>query len=63
MLRRTDAFHDVWNTNIRLEKICRCVQVLKGYKLYDVEGLDKKMETALKDAHYYNNVELGHHLP
>jgi len=28
-----------------------------------VQGMDKIMETAVKDKHFFINMELGHHLP
>jgi hypothetical protein len=27
------------------------------------QGMDKIMETCVKDTHFYINIELGHHLP
>jgi len=29
----------------------------------DIRGMDKIMETAVKDTHFFNNTELGHHFP
>jgi len=29
----------------------------------NVQGLDKIMETVVKDMHIFINMELGHHLP
>jgi hypothetical protein len=38
--------------NIRLPGFPCCVQ-----------GMDRIMETVVKDAHFFVNTELGHHLP
>jgi hypothetical protein len=35
----------------------------KSEGLMDIKGMDKIMETVVKDTYFFTNKELGHHLP